>query len=296
MLLRKSRKHLQGASNRHAAEGSFYNTFYKPLSAAKHEILKKHNLTCSTSHLKTRPRPAPPLRNSTEADPQLTRGQNRLEQQLRKVYQGRRNIVKAIDGWGFDARGFISSSAFEEKVREKLGVEPEDGEVEELLQRYCGSSQRVNAQELIALIHGATEGSLFNERLFSPEQASLQREAKIENLKESVRAYEGGGKAEMDYSTIDRFLFKVNSAISKMKDLSDGKLTGNKTAFFSQLASLADYGHFEQQALRRIEDVVDYDQLRYNIQSHSSVDHLFLDPILRKTHVVTSKPQKQQSQ
>jgi hypothetical protein len=35
--------------------------------------------------------------------------------------------------------------------------------------------------------------------------------------------------------------------------------------------------------LLRIAEVVDYEEVRYNIQSHISVDPLFLDPILRKT-------------
>ena len=40
------------------------------------------------------------------------KGQNRLEYQLKKMYQGRKNIVKAIDGWEFDAKGYISSAVF----------------------------------------------------------------------------------------------------------------------------------------------------------------------------------------
>lgn len=231
MLLRKSRKHLHGASNRHAPEGSFYNTFYKPLSAPKHHPPRRHNLTASTSHLHARPRP-PPLRSSLEARPPAAHAHHRLEDHLRKIYQGRRNIVKAIDGWGFDARGFITAPAFLEKLREKLGVEPAEGEVEALLRKFCRSPERVEAKELISLLHGPSEGSLFNETLFAPEEASLQREAKIDNLKESVRAYGGGGKAEIDYSTIDRFLFKVNSAISRMNHLSSGRLAPSKSAFF----------------------------------------------------------------
>jgi flavorubredoxin len=42
--------------------------------------------------------------------------------------------------------------------------------------------------------------------------------------------------------------------------------------------------------LKKIEKVVDFEEIRYNIQSHNSVDHLFLDPILRKTHI--TKQQK----
>lgn len=38
------------------------------------------------------------------------------------MYQGRRNIAKTIEGWGFDARGFISSDDFGERVQEKMGA------------------------------------------------------------------------------------------------------------------------------------------------------------------------------
>jgi len=41
-----------------------------------------------------------------------SKGMNRLENQLKKMYQGRKNIVKVIDGWEFDAKGFISSEVF----------------------------------------------------------------------------------------------------------------------------------------------------------------------------------------
>jgi hypothetical protein len=54
MLLRKSRKHLQGASNRGNLDGTFCNSFYKANSLPKKELIKKYQQTCSTSHLKTR--------------------------------------------------------------------------------------------------------------------------------------------------------------------------------------------------------------------------------------------------
>jgi CTP-dependent riboflavin kinase len=79
-------------------------------------------LTCSTSHLKNRQQH---LRNShelTDGEIEQTQSENKLEEHLRKIYQGRKNIVKAIDGWGFDARGFINRQDFNEKIKEKLGI------------------------------------------------------------------------------------------------------------------------------------------------------------------------------
>jgi hypothetical protein len=46
------------------------------------------------------------------------------EQKLKKIYQGRRNIIKAVDGWNFDSRGYITRDVFKSKVTEKLGYEP----------------------------------------------------------------------------------------------------------------------------------------------------------------------------
>ena len=108
MLLRKSRKHLHGASNRYATEGTFYHTFNKPFHSPKHELPRKVNITCSTSHLKKR-RHFENLRKSDEMESHLeSKGMNGLENQIKKMYQGRKNIVKVIDGWEFDAKGFIS--------------------------------------------------------------------------------------------------------------------------------------------------------------------------------------------
>jgi hypothetical protein len=39
--------------------------------------------------------------------------------------------------------------------------------------------------------------------------------------------------------------------------------------------------------------MIDYDELKYNIQTHNSVDHLFLDPLLRKTHITKPHEQKE---
>lgn len=70
-----------------------------------------------------------------------------------------------------------------------------------------------------------------------------------------------------------------------MKDKTDGKLTGSKETFFDEIIKLSNYGEFEKKALRKVESTIDYEDLKYNIQSHKSVDHLFLDPLLRKTHI-----------
>ena len=75
-----------------------------------------------------------------------------------------------------------------------------------------------------------------------------------------------------------------------MKDLTDGKLTPDKQQFFEQLSTLGKYGQYEREVLKRIAEVADYEQIRYNIQSHNTVDHLFLDHILRKTHIAKQQP------
>lgn len=94
MLLRKSRKHLHGASNRNLLHPAFSNTFYK--TAPEHP---KHCLTTeihpATSHAPTRPRKHP-LRSSLDSADRAQDSQGRLEQQLRKMYQGRRNVAKTI--------------------------------------------------------------------------------------------------------------------------------------------------------------------------------------------------------
>jgi hypothetical protein len=71
---------------------------------------------------------------------------------------------------------------------------------------------------------------------------SKQRENKIINLKESVKAYQGAVRTDMDCTGIDRFLFKVNSSISKLKKQTDGLLPTHKEQFFAQLAELGKYG------------------------------------------------------
>lgn len=45
----------------------------------------------------------------------------------------------------------------------------------------------------------------------------------------------------MDSSGIDRFLFKVNSSISKLKKQTDGLLPTQKEQFFTELAELGNY-------------------------------------------------------
>jgi hypothetical protein len=54
MLLRRSRKHLHGASNKAKTEGTYFNSFYKIPSQPKKETAKKDGIACTTSHLKAR--------------------------------------------------------------------------------------------------------------------------------------------------------------------------------------------------------------------------------------------------
>lgn len=54
MLLRKSRKHLHGSSNRVNTDAAFHASFNKPVSHAKKEVLNKNYHTSSTSYLKFR--------------------------------------------------------------------------------------------------------------------------------------------------------------------------------------------------------------------------------------------------
>lgn len=64
----------------------------------------------------------------------------------------------------------------------------------ELLQKHCKDGQRVDAQELIELIHGKSDGGLFDQRLFSTQEESRQRQQMVQNLKEDARTHQQSHK------------------------------------------------------------------------------------------------------
>lgn len=105
MLLRKSRKHLHGASNRNI-NSITTNTFYQPHSLNRKEHLKSTLPTCSTSYLKTRKLHKKEISYTDCAGEERSEDgpvqMGEIETRLRKIYQGRKNVLKAVDGWAFD--------------------------------------------------------------------------------------------------------------------------------------------------------------------------------------------------
>lgn len=105
MLLRKSRKHLHGASNRNL-NSTITNTFYQPHSLTRKDLIKNSLPTCSTSYLKTRKLHKKEISYTDcaveERSEDRAAQMSEIEVRLRKIYQGRKNVLKAIDGWAFD--------------------------------------------------------------------------------------------------------------------------------------------------------------------------------------------------
>lgn len=112
MLLRKTRQHLQGSSNRSQPH-------LNPALALPHTHLtpKAHPLPprtiyCATSHLQKRQQHKKEV-SLTQADfyegaEDSGEAVSKVERKLKQLYQGRKNIVKSLNGWGFDDRGWIS--------------------------------------------------------------------------------------------------------------------------------------------------------------------------------------------
>ena len=130
MFFRKTRTHFQGASNRSNDRLSYSNnnlTIYKS-STNLQNIVKVENKNTFTSTLKKRSKRYNNINNSQSAYKQSLSFQENepesgVEIKLRKIFKNSKDIVKLLNHWGFDQKGFISREQLHQVINRKMGCE-----------------------------------------------------------------------------------------------------------------------------------------------------------------------------
>lgn len=74
------------------------------------------------------------------------------------MFKNSRDMVKLLNHWGFDEKGFISKVQFHQAVNRKMGCEVEQKDIDMIMRRHSASQDHIDSHGLIQMLLGKTEG------------------------------------------------------------------------------------------------------------------------------------------
>jgi hypothetical protein len=170
------------------------------------------------------------------------------------MYKNSKDIVKLLKHWKFSDKGFASKGDFKQEVRRKLGGEVEEKELDDLLRKHCSDNDHIDTQGLLSLLIGKTEGIPIDTLNLPISHDNPFRERQVDKLKENLANFQSlPFKTDLTDQSINRLMSKFNTAVSRMKQRTDGVITKGKPEFFEEIQKSSHFNEYETQLLGQIE-------------------------------------------
>ena len=230
-----------GASNRSSDSLSRSNNnflLHKSTSNFKHVLASTEVKNPFTSSIKKRSKKSYNFNNTQHGHKHSLSFQQegseagQIQQKLRKIFKNSKDMVKLLNHWGFDQKGFISREHFHKVINKKVGADVEDKDIEIIMKRHSGNEDHINSQGVIQMLMGRADGIPIDTMNLPIQHNNSCREALVDNLKEDVKNYKRTTNTDISDHNINRLLSKFNTSVSRMRQTPNCHIPADKSQFF----------------------------------------------------------------